>query len=127
MISSRSPQRRLLQPSPLKALGSLPIAAQDLSAAAYHSLLVYRQKCINILLPVLVWPHADITWHTCICHLKTKHSVPLSSWYADHVERTVAAFSEVVDASSLRSPHLIATTTYQFSPLAEARRRVRVS
>ncbi|GJE98548.1 hypothetical protein PsYK624_147800 [Phanerochaete sordida] len=117
----------LRQVSPLKTLGSLPPAARGLSAGAYHGLLVYRQKCTNILLPMLVnWPHPDVivgkpVWHTCICRLKTnngKYSSPLPSWYADHVERTMAAFSQVVDASTLRSPNLIATTTYQFSPLA---------
>ncbi|GJE98549.1 hypothetical protein PsYK624_147810 [Phanerochaete sordida] len=115
-----------IKASPLKTPESLPPAAQGLSASAYHSLLVHRQEFIDILLPMLVdWPHPSINivkpvWHTCTCRLKTnagKYSAPLPSWYAAHVERIMAAFSDITDEWTLRDPSFIATTLYQFSPL----------
>ena len=115
----------LLHPSPLKRFERLPPEAGGLSAVAYHSLMVYRHKCISILQPMLVhWPHSQIifakpVWHTCICRLKSNAGKypTLPEWYANHVERTVAAFSEVVAASTLRSPSLLAATLYQLPPL----------
>lgn len=117
-------EESLLHPSPLKRLGQLPPEVGGLSAIAYHSLLAYRQRCIDILRPMLeTWPHPNLAypkpvWHTCVCRLKSDPSknprVP--KWYAEHVERTVDAFSEVVSAWTLRSPSLIDATVSQFSP-----------
>jgi hypothetical protein len=108
----------LAHPSPLKANGtSLPAEVAGLSAVAYHSLLLYRQRCIDILLPLLHrWPVPGIVamatpvWQTCPCRTKSGREPALPIWYYRYSELVVATFAEVVSPNVFYLPAILDTT-----------------
>ncbi|KAI0769169.1 hypothetical protein BC629DRAFT_794768 [Irpex lacteus] len=69
-----------------------------LPASMYHKLVVYRQKCIDVIDPILDdWTYKvgmrDISWAGYGCkHCAKPNTTSPAYWFMDHLARTKAAF-----------------------------------
>ncbi|KAJ3531736.1 hypothetical protein NM688_g7533 [Phlebia brevispora] len=118
----------LLQPS---VEDRCPREFDDMSATAYHQLLVYRQRCTRVLDDLLknwgdIWAREwrggapAAAWQLCqgeSCRRFNPLSMPrlqqygaASPWFLDHLERAKEAFRARVDGSTLQSLSLIQPT-----------------